>query len=98
MVRHFIEKDNVTYCTFKCHFYLKVLNFLPTNLSINFMRSSFACRSFKWGESDPLPYAVYGHGTVSHKGLMYVIGGKSESKYVANCWTILEINHSGKWI
>ncbi|XP_075876723.1 kelch-like protein 40a [Nelusetta ayraudi] len=37
-------------------------------------------QSFKWGESDPLPYAVYGHGTVSHKGLMYVIGGKSESK------------------
>ncbi len=43
----------------------------------------FACRSFKWGESDPLPYQVYGHGTVSHKGLVYVIGGKSESKYVA---------------
>ncbi|KAI3375271.1 hypothetical protein L3Q82_021775, partial [Scortum barcoo] len=39
-------------------------------------------QSFKWGESDPLPYEVYGHGTVSHKGLVYVIGGKSESKYV----------------
>lgn len=37
-------------------------------------------QSFKWGESDPLPYEVYGHGTVSHKGLVYVIGGKSESK------------------
>ncbi|KAM6918415.1 kelch-like protein 40a [Xenentodon cancila] len=37
-------------------------------------------QSFKWGESDPLPYEVYGHGTVSHKGLIYVIGGKSESK------------------
>ncbi|XP_028284128.1 kelch-like protein 40a [Parambassis ranga] len=37
-------------------------------------------QSFKWGESDPLPYQVYGHGTVSHKGLVYVIGGKSESK------------------
>ncbi|XP_030016100.1 kelch-like protein 40a [Sphaeramia orbicularis] len=37
-------------------------------------------QSFKWGESDPLPYQVYGHGTVSHKGLIYVIGGKSESK------------------
>uniref|UniRef100_A0A3Q4HNU9 Kelch-like family member 40a n=1 Tax=Neolamprologus brichardi TaxID=32507 RepID=A0A3Q4HNU9_NEOBR len=36
-------------------------------------------QSFKWGESDPLPYEVYGHGTVSHKGLVYVIGGKSES-------------------
>ncbi|XP_023140301.1 kelch-like protein 40a [Amphiprion ocellaris] len=37
-------------------------------------------QSFKWGESDPLPYEVYGHGTVSHNGLVYVIGGKSESK------------------
>ncbi|XP_061588734.1 kelch-like protein 40a [Cololabis saira] len=37
-------------------------------------------QSFKWGESDPLPYEVYGHGTVSHKGLIYVIGGKSQSK------------------
>ncbi|XP_051984842.1 kelch-like protein 40a [Xyrauchen texanus] len=37
-------------------------------------------QSFKWGESDPLPYAVYGHGTISHKGLVYVIGGKTESK------------------
>ncbi|KAM8839092.1 kelch-like protein 40a [Synchiropus picturatus] len=37
-------------------------------------------QSFKWGESDPLPYQVYGHGAVSHKGLVYVIGGKSESK------------------
>uniref|UniRef100_A0A3Q1F8H4 Kelch-like family member 40a n=1 Tax=Acanthochromis polyacanthus TaxID=80966 RepID=A0A3Q1F8H4_9TELE len=37
-------------------------------------------QSFKWGESDPLPYEVYGHGTVSHNGLVYVTGGKSESK------------------
>lgn len=41
------------------------------------------CRSFKWGESDPLPYQVYGHGVVSHRGLVYVIGGKSESKCVS---------------
>ncbi|XP_029480374.1 kelch-like protein 40a isoform X2 [Oncorhynchus nerka] len=38
-------------------------------------------QSFKWGESDPLPYTVYGHGTVSHNGLVYVIGGKAESKW-----------------
>ncbi|XP_034559274.1 kelch-like protein 40a [Notolabrus celidotus] len=37
-------------------------------------------QSFKWGESDPLPYEVYGHGTVSHNNLVYVIGGKSGSK------------------
>ncbi|XP_018607005.2 kelch-like protein 40b [Scleropages formosus] len=37
-------------------------------------------QSFKWGESDPLPYSVYGHGTVSHDGMLYVIGGKSDDK------------------
>nr|XP_029512203.1 kelch-like protein 40b [Oncorhynchus nerka] len=37
-------------------------------------------QSFKWGESDPIPYPVYGHATVSHNGLIYVIGGKSDSK------------------
>ncbi|KAM9439970.1 kelch-like protein 40a [Clarias gariepinus] len=37
-------------------------------------------QSFKWGESDPVPYSVYGHGTVSHNGLIYVLGGKSDSK------------------
>ncbi|XP_041098870.1 kelch-like protein 40 [Polyodon spathula] len=37
-------------------------------------------QSFKWGESDPLPYAVYGHAAVSHSGLVYVIGGKGNSK------------------
>ncbi|KAK1171963.1 kelch-like protein 40b [Acipenser oxyrinchus oxyrinchus] len=37
-------------------------------------------QSFKWGESDPLPYAVYGHAAVSHSGLVYVIGGKGDSK------------------
>nr|XP_023678608.1 kelch-like protein 40a [Paramormyrops kingsleyae] len=37
-------------------------------------------QSFKWGDSDPLPYSVYGHGTVSHDGLVYVIGGKGEGK------------------
>lgn len=37
-------------------------------------------QSFKWGESDPLPYTVYAHATVSHKGLVYVIGGKAQNK------------------
>ncbi|TSO05370.1 Kelch-like protein 40a [Bagarius yarrelli] len=37
-------------------------------------------QSFKWGESDPVPYSVYGHGTVSHNGLLYVLGGKTDSK------------------
>ncbi|XP_010765451.1 kelch-like protein 40b [Notothenia coriiceps] len=36
--------------------------------------------SFKWGESESLPWPVYGHATVSHKDVVYVIGGKGDSK------------------
>ncbi|XP_049605817.1 kelch-like protein 40b [Syngnathus scovelli] len=39
-------------------------------------------QSFKWGESDPIPYAVYGHATVSSNDKVYVIGGKGDDK---NC-------------
>lgn len=49
-------------------------------LNLSYTHPLCVYRSFKWGESDPLPYTVYGHGTVSHKGLVYVIGGKAESK------------------
>ncbi|XP_024136301.1 kelch-like protein 40b [Oryzias melastigma] len=37
-------------------------------------------QSFKWGESESLPYPVYGHATVSHNDVVYVIGGKGEGK------------------
>ncbi|XP_008306159.1 kelch-like protein 40b [Cynoglossus semilaevis] len=37
-------------------------------------------QSFKWGESEPVPYQVYGHATISHNDLVYVIGGKDENK------------------
>ncbi|XP_072010523.1 kelch-like protein 40 [Engystomops pustulosus] len=40
--------------------------------------------SFKWGESDPLPYEVYGHAVVSHENLVYVIGGKGSDKKCLN--------------
>ncbi|KAM4705835.1 kelch-like protein 40 [Rhinophrynus dorsalis] len=40
--------------------------------------------SFKWGESDPLPYPVYGHAVVSHENLVYVIGGKGNDKKCLN--------------
>ncbi|XP_075444112.1 kelch-like protein 40 [Ascaphus truei] len=40
--------------------------------------------SFKWGESDPMPYQVYGHSVVSHDNLVYVIGGKGEVKKCLN--------------
>uniref|UniRef100_A0A8C3AR76 Kelch-like family member 40b n=1 Tax=Cyclopterus lumpus TaxID=8103 RepID=A0A8C3AR76_CYCLU len=36
-------------------------------------------QSFKWGESEPLPYPVYGHATISHNDVVYVIGGKGDS-------------------
>lgn len=37
-------------------------------------------QSFKWGECEPIPYAVYGHAAVSHNDMVYVIGGKGENK------------------
>ncbi|XP_041824665.1 kelch-like protein 40b [Melanotaenia boesemani] len=37
-------------------------------------------QSFKWGESESVPYPVYGHATVSHNDVVYVIGGKGENK------------------
>ncbi|XP_023656019.1 kelch-like protein 40b [Paramormyrops kingsleyae] len=37
-------------------------------------------QSFKWEDSAALPYLVYGHGTISHDGIVYVIGGKSDDK------------------
>ncbi|XP_061096094.1 kelch-like protein 40b [Conger conger] len=37
-------------------------------------------QTFKWEEANPLDFAVYGHGTVSHNGLIYIMGGKSEDK------------------
>lgn len=40
--------------------------------------------SFKWGESDPLPYQVYGHAVISHENLVYVIGGKGADKKCLN--------------
>ncbi|XP_070784056.1 kelch-like protein 40b [Enoplosus armatus] len=39
-------------------------------------------QSFKWGESEPIPYQVYGHATISYNDVVYVIGGKGENK---NC-------------
>lgn len=43
---------------------------------------TFVHSSFKWGESESIPYPVYGHATVSHNDLVYVIGGKGDSKWV----------------
>ncbi|XP_068588383.1 kelch-like protein 40b [Cebidichthys violaceus] len=37
-------------------------------------------QSFKWGESEQLPYPVYGHATISHNDVVYVIGGKGDNK------------------
>ncbi|XP_020502019.2 kelch-like protein 40b [Labrus bergylta] len=35
-------------------------------------------QSFKWSESEPIPYSVYGHQTISHNDVIYVIGGKGD--------------------
>ncbi|XP_059182627.1 kelch-like protein 40b [Centropristis striata] len=41
-------------------------------------------QSFKWGESEPLLYPVYGHATISHNDVVYVIGGKGDNKTCLN--------------
>ncbi|XP_071341234.1 kelch-like protein 40b [Trachinotus anak] len=41
-------------------------------------------QSFKWGESESIPYPVYGHATISHNDIVYVIGGKGENKSCLN--------------
>ncbi|KAF3703624.1 Kelch-like protein 40b Kelch repeat and BTB domain-containing protein 5b [Channa argus] len=40
--------------------------------------------SFKWGESEAISYPVYGHATVSHNNIIYVIGGKGDDKMCLN--------------
>ncbi|ELR59760.1 Kelch repeat and BTB domain-containing protein 5, partial [Bos mutus] len=47
-------------------------------------------RSFKWGESDPLPYAVYGHSVLSHMDLVYVIGGKGSNRKCLNKMSVYD--------
>ncbi|KAI3354819.1 hypothetical protein L3Q82_004627 [Scortum barcoo] len=37
-------------------------------------------QSLTWSESEPIPYPVYGHATVSHNDVVYVIGGKGDDK------------------
>ncbi|KAM3823980.1 kelch-like protein 40 [Vipera latastei] len=44
--------------------------------------------SFKWGEADSLPYAIYGHGVVSHDDLVYSIGGKGKDRKCLNALTV----------
>uniref|UniRef100_A0AAR2JJI9 BTB domain-containing protein n=1 Tax=Pygocentrus nattereri TaxID=42514 RepID=A0AAR2JJI9_PYGNA len=51
---------------------------------------------FKWAESVPLPYPVYGHGTVSHNGVVYVIGGKGDSKQCLKRMCAYDIK-KGEW-
>ncbi|KAI1888921.1 hypothetical protein AGOR_G00173740 [Albula goreensis] len=41
-------------------------------------------------ESASLPFAVYGHGTVSHDGLVYVIGGKGDDKQCINSMCVYD--------
>uniref|UniRef100_A0A8D3AS05 Kelch-like family member 40b n=1 Tax=Scophthalmus maximus TaxID=52904 RepID=A0A8D3AS05_SCOMX len=36
-------------------------------------------QSLTWGESEPMPHAAYGHATISHKDVVYVIGGKGDN-------------------
>lgn len=57
----------------------------PQHVDLKKKKSNGLCqflihRSFIWGESESIPYPVYGHATVSHNDIVYVIGGKGEGK------------------
>ncbi|KAG9283310.1 kelch-like protein 40 [Astyanax mexicanus] len=53
-------------------------------------------QAFKWADSVPVPYPVYGHATVSHNGLVYVIGGKGDSKQCLKRVCAFDIK-KGEW-
>ncbi len=36
----------------------------------------------RWSETKKLPLKIHGHAVVSHKGLVYCIGGKTDDKWV----------------
>lgn len=45
-----------------------------------FSRTLCVLRKMKWNESKKLPLKIHGHAVVSHKGLIYTIGGKTDDK------------------
>ncbi|XP_078393028.1 kelch-like protein 41 [Cetorhinus maximus] len=40
--------------------------------------------NLKWNESKAFPFKIYGHSVVSHNGLIYVIGGKTDDTKCIN--------------
>lgn len=48
--------------------------------SINVSLSLYVFRKMKWSESKKLPLKIHGHAVVSHQGLIYTIGGKTDDK------------------
>lgn len=47
---------------------------------MNVSLSLYVYRKMKWSESKKLPLKIHGHAVVSHKGLIYTIGGKTDDK------------------
>jgi len=44
----------------------------------------FDAEKMKWSESKKLPLKIHGHAVVSHKGLVYCIGGKTDDNKALN--------------
>uniref|UniRef100_A0A8D0L894 Kelch like family member 41 n=1 Tax=Sphenodon punctatus TaxID=8508 RepID=A0A8D0L894_SPHPU len=40
--------------------------------------------AIKWSEAKKLPIKVYGHATISHNGMIYCLGGKTDDKKCTN--------------
>uniref|UniRef100_A0A3P9JNH2 BTB domain-containing protein n=1 Tax=Oryzias latipes TaxID=8090 RepID=A0A3P9JNH2_ORYLA len=53
---------------------------LQTNESLDSVMC-YDTESVKWSETKKLPLKIHGHAVVSHKGLVYCIGGKTDDKW-----------------
>ncbi|MBN3300286.1 kelch-like protein 41a [Amia ocellicauda] len=56
---------------------------LQTDLSLDSVLV-FDQQSMKWSENKKLPLKIHGHSVVSHNGLVYSIGGKTDDKKTIN--------------
>ncbi|CAK6965542.1 kelch-like protein 41b [Scomber scombrus] len=56
---------------------------LQTNESLDSVMS-FDTEKMKWSETKKLPLKIHGHAVVSHKGLVYCIGGKTDDNKALN--------------
>ncbi|XP_058479462.1 kelch-like protein 41b [Solea solea] len=63
---------------------------LQTNVSLDSVMC-YDVEKMKWSETKKLPLKIHGHAVVSHKGLVYCIGGKTDDNKALN--KVFAYNH-----